>query len=141
MVKIPIQRAFLNSVVLSSVIASGSLRDHKGLRDHKRGWPIDTVREKKHCPPSIMLQEYNQAIISAAWVIILSFIPQDLVRVGTILLGCLICLHTIRPRILIKTLQLRLSSLDENLQDAIDSGIMRQSDISFTNKLTEDIVT
>jgi len=87
-----------------------------------------------------MLQEYHQAIISAAWMIILSLIPKDLVRTGAVLLGFLICLHTIRPRILMNTLQLRLSSLEENLQDAVDSGIMRQSDISFTIKFTEDIV-
>jgi hypothetical protein len=72
--------------------------------------------------------------------IILSLIPQDLVRAGAILLGFLICLHAMRPRILMKTLQLRLSSLEEKLQDAVNSGIMRQSDISFTNKFAEDIV-
>ncbi|KIK04969.1 hypothetical protein K443DRAFT_675439 [Laccaria amethystina LaAM-08-1] len=78
------------------------------------------------------LQEYHQAIISAAWMIILSLIPQDLVRAGAVLLGFLICLHTIRPRNLMKRLQLRLSSLEEKLQDAVDNGIMRQSDTSFS---------
>jgi len=63
--------------------------------------------------------------------IILSLIPQDLVRAGAILLGFLICLHAMRPRILMKTLQLRLSSLEEKLQDAVNSGIMRQSDTIF----------
>jgi hypothetical protein len=86
------------------------------------------------------LPEYHQAIISAAWMVILSLIPQDLVRAGAILLGFLICLDAMRPRILMKTLRLRLSSLEENLQDAVDGGIMRQSDTSFTNKFTEDIV-
>jgi hypothetical protein len=71
--------------------------------------------------------------------ITLSLIPQDLVRAGAILLGFLICLHTIRPRILMKTLQLRLSSLEEKLQDAVDNGIMRQSDTIFTNQFTRDI--
>ncbi|KIK07906.1 hypothetical protein K443DRAFT_673139 [Laccaria amethystina LaAM-08-1] len=85
------------------------------------------------------LKEYHQAIISAAWMITLSLIPQDLVRAGAILLGFLICLHTIRPRILMKTLQLRLSSLEEKLQDAVDNGIMRQSDTIFTNQFTRDI--
>ncbi|KIK04978.1 hypothetical protein K443DRAFT_4167 [Laccaria amethystina LaAM-08-1] len=85
------------------------------------------------------LQEYHQAIISAAYMIILSLIPQDLVRAGAILLGFLICLHAIRPRTLMKTLQLRLSSLEEKLQDAVDSGIIRQSDTSFTNQFTRDI--
>ena len=85
------------------------------------------------------LQEYHQAIISAAWMIILSLIPQDLVRAGAILLGFLICLQTIRPRSLMKTLQLRLSSLEEKLQDAVDSGIMRQSDASFTDQFVRDM--
>jgi hypothetical protein len=79
------------------------------------------------------LREYHQAIISATWMVALSLIPQDLVRAGAVLLGFLICLQTIRPRILMKTLQLRLSSLEEKLQDAVDSGIMCQSDTSFTN--------
>lgn len=78
-----------------------------------------------------MLQEYHQAITSAAWMIILSFIPQNLLRAGVVFLGFLICLHTIRPRTLMKTLQLRLSSLEDKLQDAVDNGIMRQSDATF----------
>jgi len=86
-----------------------------------------------------MLQEYHQAFISAMWMVILSLIPRDLVRVGSILLGFLIYLHTIRPQILIKTLRLRLSSLEEKLRDAVDSGIMRHSEISFTNQFTRDI--
>ncbi|EDR00837.1 uncharacterized protein LACBIDRAFT_333743 [Laccaria bicolor S238N-H82] len=85
------------------------------------------------------LQEYHQAIISAAWMITLSLIPQDLVRAGAILFGFLIYLQTYRPRILIKTLQLRLSSLEVNLQDAVDSGIMRQSNASFTNQFVRDM--
>ena len=85
------------------------------------------------------VQEYHQAIISAAGMIILSLIPQDLVRAGAMLLAFLICVHAIRPRTLIKTLQLRLSSLEEKLQDAVDSGIVRQSDTTFTNQFTRDI--
>ncbi|EDR05607.1 uncharacterized protein LACBIDRAFT_329648 [Laccaria bicolor S238N-H82] len=85
------------------------------------------------------LQEYHRAIISAAWMVILSLIPQDLVRAGAVLLGFLICVHALRPRTLMETLQLRLSSLEEKLQDAVDSGIMRQSDTIFTNKFTRDI--
>ena len=96
-------------------------------------------REKNSSPSPFMLQEYHQAIISAMSMIILSLIPQDLVRAGAVLLGILICLHTIRPQILMKTLQLRLSSLEEKLQDAVDSGIMRQSDTIFTNQFTRDI--
>jgi hypothetical protein len=38
-----------------------------------------------------------------------------------------------------KTLQLRLSSLEEKLQDAVDSGIMRQSDEIFTNQFVRDM--
>ncbi|EDR04079.1 uncharacterized protein LACBIDRAFT_330901 [Laccaria bicolor S238N-H82] len=85
------------------------------------------------------LQEYHQAIISAAWMIILSLIPQDLVRAGAIFLGFLICMHAMRPQTLMKTLEFRLSSLEEKLQYAVDSGIMRQSDASFTNQFTKDI--
>ena len=71
--------------------------------------------------------------------IILSLIPQDLVRAGAVLLGVLICLHAMRPRVLMSTLKLRLSSLEEKLQDAVESGIMRQSDITFINQFTRDI--
>ena len=86
-----------------------------------------------------MPQEYHQAIISAGWMIILSLIPQDLVRAGAVLLGFLLCVHAMRPRTLMKILQLRLSSLEGKLQDAVDSGIMRQSDTSFINQFTRDI--
>jgi len=86
-----------------------------------------------------MLPEYHQAIISAAWMIILSLILQDLVQAGAVLLGFLICLHNIHPRILMETLQLRLSSLEEKLQDAVDSGIMRQLDTTFTDQFMRDI--
>ncbi|KIJ96264.1 hypothetical protein K443DRAFT_36975, partial [Laccaria amethystina LaAM-08-1] len=83
--------------------------------------------------------EYHQAIISAMWIIFLSLIPQDLVRAGAILLGFLIYVHVMHPRILMKTLQLRLSSLEEQLQEVVDIGIMRQSDTRFTNQFTRDI--
>ena len=85
------------------------------------------------------LQEYHQVVTSAAGMIILSLIPQNLVRAGAILLGFFICIHAMRPRTLMKTLQLRLSSLEEKLQDAVDSGIMRQSDMSFADQCTRDI--
>ncbi|KIK04974.1 hypothetical protein K443DRAFT_675448 [Laccaria amethystina LaAM-08-1] len=97
----------------------------------KRVDVVNGHRKTKHAPLPFMLQEYHQAIISAAWMIILSLIPQDLVRAGAVLLGFLICVHAMRPRILMKTLQLRLSSLEEILQDAVNGGIMRQSDTSF----------
>ena len=84
-------------------------------------------------------QEYQQAIISAAWMIILSLIPQDLVRAGAIFLGILICVNAVRPRTLMRKLQIRLLSLEEKLQDAVDNGIMRQSDTSFTNQFTRDV--
>ena len=71
--------------------------------------------------------------------ITLSLIPQDLVRAGAFPLGFLPCLDTIRPRILMKIRQLRPSSMEEKLQDAVDSGIMRQSDTTFTNQFTRDI--
>ena len=83
--------------------------------------------------------KYHQAIISVVWVIILSLIPQCLARAGAILLGFLIIVHAMRPRILMKTLQLRLSSLEGNLQDAVDSGIMPQLDTSFTNQFKTDV--
>ena len=86
-----------------------------------------------------ILQEYQQAIISAAWIIILSLIPQDLVRAGAVLLGFILCVHAIRPRVLMKTLQLRLTSLEEKLQDAVDSGITRQWDTIFTDQFTRNI--
>ena len=66
-------------------------------------------------------------------------IPQDAVRAGAILLGFLICLQTIRPQILMKTLRLRLSSLEEKFQHAVDSGIMRQSDANFTDQFVRDM--
>lgn len=64
--------------------------------------------------------------------IILSLgIPQDLVRAGAFLLSFLMCVHARRPHIRMETLKLRLSSLEDKLQDAVDIGIMRQSDLSF----------
>ena len=73
--------------------------------------------------------------------VIQSLIPQYLVQAGAILFSFLICVDARRPHFRMEMLKLRLSSLEEKLQDAVDSGIMRQSDISFTNKFTDDIVT
>jgi hypothetical protein len=71
--------------------------------------------------------------------VILSIIPQDLVRTAAVLLGGLICvyniIHAVRPQTLIKNLQLRLLSLEGKLQDAIDSGIMAQADPVFTAQI------
>ena len=81
------------------------------------------------------LQEYYHMIMSAAWMVLLSIIPQDLIRTATIVLGGLICvyniMHAARPQTLIEKLQLRVLSLDVKLQDAIDSGIMAQADPVF----------
>jgi hypothetical protein len=78
-------------------------------------------------------------ITSTAWMVILSIIPQDLVRTAAVLLGGLICvyniIHAVRPQTLIKNLQLRLLSLEGKLQDAIDSGIMAQADPVFTAQI------
>ncbi|KIK00694.1 hypothetical protein K443DRAFT_7459 [Laccaria amethystina LaAM-08-1] len=85
------------------------------------------------------LQEYYHVITSTAWMVILSIIPQDLVRTAAVLLGGLICvyniIHAVRPQTLIKKLQLRLLSLEGKLQDAIDSGIMAQADPVFTAQI------
>jgi len=85
------------------------------------------------------LEDNNRAIISTSWMIIFSIIPPDLVRTGTILLGTVILVvkvtHHFRPCTLIQTLQLRLLSLEEKLQNTIDSGIMAQSDEIFTAQI------
>ena len=106
------------------------------LQDRDTG--LRSIRSTMSTLP-FMLQEYRQAIISAVWMIILSLIPQGQVWAGVVLLGFLIIVHAMRPQILIKILQLRLSSLEGNLQDAIDSGIMRQLDTSFTEQFTRDV--
>ena len=80
------------------------------------------------CP---FLQD-NQAIASTTWMIILSIIPSDLVQVGDILLGSVVFLfniaRTVRPRVLMEKLQVRLLSLEGKLQTAVDEGIMAESD-------------
>ena len=89
------------------------------------------------------LEDDNQVIISTSWMIVLSIIPSDLVRTGTILLGTLIVVMKVafrfRPRTLIQTLQLRLLSLEEKLQNSIDSGIMAQSDEIFTAQIERNM--
>ena len=89
------------------------------------------------------LEDNNQAIISTSWMIVLSIIPSDLVRTGSILLGTLIFVmkvtHHFRPRTLIQTLQFRLLSLEEKLQNTIDSGIMAQSDEIFTAQIERNM--
>ena len=73
--------------------------------------------------------------MSTAWMVILSILPQDLVRIAAVLLGGLICVYNIilamRPQTLIRKLQLRLLSLEAKLQNAVDSGIMAQADPVF----------
>ena len=92
-------------------------------------------------PASAMpaLQEYYHMIMSAAWMVILSIIPQDLIRTAAVLLGGLIFVYNIiqaaRPQTLIKKLQFRVLSLEAQLQDTIDSGIMAQADPVFTAKI------
>ena len=85
------------------------------------------------------LQEYYHVIMSTTWMVILSIIPQDLVRTAAVLLGGLICvyniMHAVRPKTLSKKLQLRLLSLEGKLQDTIDSGIMAQADPDFTAQI------
>ena len=110
----------------------------------------EKAHDTQHCvftlPPSVMfspLEDDNQVIISTSWMIVLSIIPSDLVRTGTILLGTLIVVMKVafrfRPRTLIQTLQLRLLSLEENLQNSIDSGIMAQSDEIFTAQIERNM--
>ena len=92
---------------------------------------------------SATLQEYHQVIISAVWMVILSIIPPDLVRIGALLVGGVICvcgiMHAMRPQVLMKKLQLRLLSLEGKLQDTVDSGIIHQSDINFTAQIERDM--
>lgn len=84
---------------------------------------------------SVTLHEYRQAIISAVWMVILSIIPPDLVRIGTLLLGGVICLcnvaHAMRPQVLMEKLRLRLLILEGKLRDTVDSGIIHLSDTNF----------
>ena len=81
----------------------------------------------------------NQEVISNAWVIILTIIPSDLVRTGTLLLAGIIVtshiVHAIRPRDLMENLQMRLFCLEEKLKAAIDSGIMAQVDANSTTQI------
>lgn len=88
---------------------------------------------------SVTLHEYRQAIISAVWMVILSIIPPDLVRIGTLLLGGVICLcnvaHAMRPQVLMEKLRLRLLILEGKLRDTVDSGIIHLSDTNFTARI------
>ena len=88
---------------------------------------------------SSTLHEYQQAIASAIGMVILSIIPQDLVRLGAILLGGVICvsniMHATRPQNRMKKLQHRLQSLEGKLQDAVKSGIMCRSNTFFTSQI------
>jgi len=89
------------------------------------------------------LQEYHQAIASAIWMVILSIIPQDLVRLGAIPLGGVIfacnIMHTMGPQNRMKKLQHRLQSLEGKLQDAVKSGILCQSDTTFTAQIARNM--
>ena len=80
------------------------------------------------CP---FLQD-NRAVASTTWMVILSIIPSDLVRVGAILLGSVVFLlniaRTVRPPVLMEKLQVRLLSLEGKLQTAVDEGIMAEAD-------------
>ena len=71
--------------------------------------------------------------------VILSIIPPDLVRIGALLVGGVICLcnvaHAMRPQVLMEKLQLRLLTLEEKLRDTVDSGIIHQSDANFTARI------
>ncbi|EDR05601.1 uncharacterized protein LACBIDRAFT_329632 [Laccaria bicolor S238N-H82] len=98
-------------------------------------------------PPSLMfsvtLHEYRQAIISAVWMDILSIIPPDLVRIGALLLGGVICLrnvaHAMRPQVLMEKLRLRLLILEGKLRDTVDNGILHLSDINFTARIERNM--
>ena len=96
-------------------------------------------------PPAMFstLQEDHQAIASAIGMVILSIIPQDLVRFGAILLGGVVCvcniMHSMRPRNCMKKLQQRLQSLEGKLQDAVNSGIMCRSDTNFTAQIARNM--
>ena len=84
-------------------------------------------------------QEYYHVIMSTAWMVIISIMPQDLVRTAAVLLGGLICvyniMHAVRPQTLMEKLRLRLLCLEGKLQDAIDSGIMALADPVFTAQI------
>ena len=88
---------------------------------------------------SVTLQEYHQVIISALWMVILSIIPPDLVRIGALLVGGIICIcdimNAMRPQVLMKKLQLRLLILEGKLRDTVDSGIIYQSDTNFAARI------
>jgi len=92
---------------------------------------------------SVTLQEYHQAIISAVWMVILSIIPPDLVRIGALMVGGVICLcnvaHAMRPQVLMDKLQLQLLTLEDKLQDTVDSGIIHQSETNSTAQIERNV--
>ena len=93
--------------------------------------------------PGVTLQEYRQAIMSAVWMVILSIIPPDLVRIGALLVGGIICLcniaHAVRPQVLMEKLQLRLLTLEGKLRDTVDSGLIHPSDTNFTAQIERNM--
>lgn len=128
---------YLQDKLSVSSIDSVELEIEGRLLLQDRDTELRSIRSTMSTLP-FMLQEYRQAIISAVWMIILSLIPQGLVWAGAIL-GFLIFLHAMRPRSLMKTLRLRLSLLEEKLQDAVRDRIIRQTDTSFTDQFTRDV--
>ena len=94
--------------------------------------------------------QYYQAVVETVWTIIVCVILQDPVRAGAILLSFLICVHIILLGFLLRvnailprmeTLHLRFSALEEKLQDAVDSEILRQSDTNLSYQFRKDIET
>ena len=84
----------------------------------------------------------NEEIKSTAWMIILSIIPSDLVRTAALLLGGIVVishiLRAIRPQDLMEKLQMRLLHAEEKLKAlkaTIDSGIMAEADVNFTEQI------
>ena len=84
---------------------------------------------------SSLLRDYQHDIFSAVLMTLLSVLPFRIVGPGALFLAFLICLHNLRPHILMKRLQLQLSSFEESLEAAVESGVMS---LTLTNKFTED---
>ena len=90
------------------------------------------------CP---LLQD-NEAIASTTWMVILSIIPSNLVRVGAILLGSVVFLSQIarlRPRVLMEKLRVRLLSLEGNLQTAVNENIMAEADADYVAQFERSV--
>ena len=98
------------------------------------------MEEQCLCHPGLPAQA---SWLSAVWMVILSIIPPDVLRIGVLLVGGVICLcnvaYAMRPQVLMEKLQFQLLTLEGKLRDTVDSGIIHHSDTNFTAQIERNM--